>query len=87
MPVDPKYAKGEVTGSYLTGSWHNQQHLTLASTEAAQSYTIWTVLWPERTGSVPPALNAVWTLGALVISRPDGKTDRLRLDDHSLALE
>ena len=87
VPVDPKYAKGEVTGSYLTGSWHNQQHLTLASTEAAQSYTIWTVLWPERTGSVPPALNAVWTLGALVISRPDGKTDRLRLDDHSLALE
>lgn len=86
VPVDPKYASGEITGSYLTGKWHNQQHLTLESTGTASSYTVWTVLWPERQGTAPAAIQAAWQAGALVITRPDGRTDRLALNDSSLTL-
>ena len=86
VPVDTKYAKGEVTGSYLTGTWHNQQHLTLTSTTAAASYTIWTVLWPERSGTAPVALRSEWQAGALVVTRPDGRTDTLTLTDDSIDL-
>jgi hypothetical protein len=86
VPVDPKYARGEVSGAYLTGTWHNQQHLTLESTEPAESFTVWTVLWPERTGAAPAAVKAEWRLGALVIARPDGKTDTLTLTHDSITL-
>lgn len=86
VPVDPKYSGGEVKGSYLTGEWHNQQHLTLESTGAAESYTIWTVLWPERDGSAPAPLKAEWQLGAFVITRPNGRTDTLTLTADSISL-
>jgi hypothetical protein len=86
VPVDPKYATGEVTGAHLTGKWHNQQHLTLESQEAAESHTVWTVLWPERNGTAPVALKAEWQLGAFVITRPDGKTDTLTLTHDSINL-
>ncbi len=86
VPVDPKYAKGEVTGSYLTGKWHNQQHLTLESAGTAESYTVWTVLWPERNGTAPVTLKAEWQQGALVITRPDGKTDTLTLTHDTINL-
>ncbi len=86
VPVDPKYATGEVTGAYLTGKWHNQQHLTLESAGTAASYTVWTVLWPERNGTAPAALKAEWQLGAFVITRPDGKTDTLTLTHDSINL-
>jgi hypothetical protein len=48
VPVDAKYAKGEITGSYLTGKWHNQSHLTLESTEPAPDFTVYAVLFPYR---------------------------------------
>jgi hypothetical protein len=86
VPVDPKYASGEVTGAYLTGKWHNQQHLSLESTGSAESYTVWTVLWPERNGTAPAALKAEWQLGAFVITRPDGQTDTLTLTHDSINL-
>lgn len=86
VPVDPKYAKGEVTGSYLTGKWHNQQHLTLESSGSATNYTVWTVLWPERNGAAPVALKAEWQSGAFVITRPDGQTDTLTLTHDSINL-
>jgi hypothetical protein len=86
VPVDPKYAKGEVTGSYLTGNWHNQQHLSLESASPASSYTVWTVLWPERGGQAPAAVKAEWRLGAFVITRPDGKTDTLTLTHDAIEL-
>jgi hypothetical protein len=86
VPVDPKYSKGEVTGAHLTGTWHNQQHLTLESTHSAESHTVWTVLWPERAGTAPAALKADWRPGVLVITRPDGKTDTLSLTHDSITL-
>jgi hypothetical protein len=86
VPVDPKYAKGEITGAYLTGTWHNQQHLTLESTNSAESHTVWTVLWPEREGTAPAAVKASCRLGTLHISRPDGKTDQLTFTHDSIIL-
>jgi hypothetical protein len=86
VPVDPKYAEGEITGSYLTGKWQNQQHLTLESNEPAASFTIWTVLWPERDGTAPVAIEAEWKSSSLVITRPDGRIDSLTLTDDTIAL-
>jgi hypothetical protein len=86
VPVDPKYATGEVTGSYLTGKWHNQQHLTLESTASARSFTLWSVLWPERSGTAPVSLQVENRGDALVVTRPDGKTDTLHLTDETIVL-
>lgn len=85
VPVDPKYAKGEITGSYLTGKWHNQQHLTLETTTAANEFTLYSVLWPER-GAVPALIEAKLNGPTLTITRPDGKTDILTLTDDALTL-
>lgn len=85
VPVDPKYARGEVTGAYLTGSWHDHQHLTVESTTAATEFTVYSVLWPER-GPNPVAISARLNSGALTIIRPDGKTDTLTLTDDTIAL-
>ena len=92
VPVDPKYATGEVTGPYLTGKWHNHSHLTLESTAPAAAFTVYAVLYPERTkgadgtrvGAMP--LQARVEGDALVIARPDGRTDTLVLTDTSLSL-
>jgi hypothetical protein len=87
VPVDPKYASGAITGSYLSGKWTPQQHLTLESNESAAEFTLYSVLWPER-GATPAKLAA--TLAAddtLTIPRPDGKTDRVQVTDTSLTLK
>src|SRR5436190_583877 len=31
VPVDPKYVKAEDDSSYITGTWHEQAHLTVES--------------------------------------------------------
>jgi hypothetical protein len=86
VPVDPKYAKGEVGGTYLTGKWSPQQHLTLESNESAAEFAIYMVLWPER-GAMPATLTATLAAdGTLTIPRPDGKTDHLNLTDDTLTL-
>ena len=88
VPVDAKYLTGEAGSSYVTGKWSNQSHLTVESTEAAKSFTVFAVLWPERGANKSVALSA--TLGAdgeLTVVRPDGKTDRVNLTDDALKLE
>ncbi len=86
VPVDPKYTKTDPANPYITGSWHDQAHLTVESAEAARDFTVFTVLWPER-GAKPTQANATLNAdGVLTIKRPDGKTDLVRLDDTSLSL-
>ncbi|MEO7598732.1 MAG: heparinase II/III family protein [Opitutus sp.] len=86
VPVDPKYAKGEAGGEYVTGNWSNQVHFTAESTEPAREFTVYAVMWPER-GTNAVALGAVPAAdGTLCIQRPDGKIDRIRLTDTSLEL-
>ncbi|HVM50868.1 MAG TPA: heparinase II/III family protein [Candidatus Acidoferrum sp.] len=88
VPVDRKYLTGEAGSSYVTGKWSNQDHLTAQSTEAANSFTVFAVLWPERgTNSAPALSSSLGSDGLLTIGRPDGKTDRIRLNDGGLALE
>jgi hypothetical protein len=80
VPVDPKYRSGEITGSYLTGRWDDQAHLTLESVEPAKSFDLYSVLWPERGTAATIAIEAKVVGSELVISRPDGVTDRIRLE-------
>jgi hypothetical protein len=86
LPVDSKYTSGEVSGAHLTGQWSNQAHLTVESTSPASSFTVWAVLWPERTGTAPASVRAEMKSGALVVTRPDGRTDTLALTDSSCDL-
>jgi hypothetical protein len=88
VPVDAKYLTGDAGSSYVTAKWSNQSHLTAESTEAAKSFTVFAVLWPERGTNKSAAISA--TLGAageLTVARPDGKTDRVNLTDDALKLQ
>ena len=87
VPVDPKYARAESGSPYITGTWHDQAHLTLESAAPARAFTVFSVLWPER-GPIPAAVEV--SAGAnrqLVVRRPDGTTDRITLDDTTLTVE
>jgi hypothetical protein len=79
--------EGEAGSSYVTGTWSNQDHLTVESAEPASEFTVYAVLWPDRISSAPAALQAVLNDGALHIARPDGKADVITLTDTSLKLE
>jgi hypothetical protein len=86
VPVDPKYTGGG-RSVYVTGSWHNQAHLTVETGMPVKELTLYTVLWPER-GTQPAALTA--SLGerkALTIKRPDGRTDVVTVTDGELVLK
>jgi hypothetical protein len=87
VPVDSKYSESENNSPYVTGTWHDQAHLTLESAEAAKDFTVFTVLWPER-GAQPAAVRATLARGnVLTIARPDGKTDMVTLTDSSLTVK
>ena len=85
VPVDPKYVEGEAGDSYVTGKWVDQEHLTVESAEPAKDFTVFAVLWPERSGLKP--VKAALNEGKLHITRPDGKTDIITLTDTSLELK
>ena len=88
VPVDAKYLTGEAGSSYVTGRWSNQSHLTAESTEAARSFTVFAVLWPERGTNKGVAISAkLGAGGKLIVVRPDGKTDHVNLTDDALKLE
>jgi hypothetical protein len=87
VPVDPKYTTGEAGSSYVTGKWSNQDHLTLESTKPATEFTVYAVLWPERSGTAPAPLKVALNEDVLRITRPDGKTDLITLTDASLELK
>lgn len=82
VPVDPKYTSGEAGASYVTAKWSNQSHLSLESAEAAKEFTVFAVLWPDRTAvsKLPVSLDAG---GTLVVTRPDGKRDSVRVRDET----
>jgi hypothetical protein len=86
IPVDPDYASGKTGSEYVTGSWHDQGHLTLESEQPAAEFTVYAVLWPER-GTTPRAAQATLDGEVLTVTRPDGKIDRVRLTDSALRLE
>ncbi len=83
VPVDSKYTDG-VGSAYITGTWHNQAHLSIETATSANDFTVYTVLWPER-GTAPTTPSAtVSAAGVLTIRRPDGKTDVVSVTDTAL---
>lgn len=80
VPVDTKYVSGEVGGEYVTGEWSDQSHLSVESVEAADDFTVFAVLWPDRVEgqTIEATLHDADTLRIL---RPDGKVDYVRLTD------
>lgn len=88
VAVDSKYVTpGEINYS-STGEWNLQQnHLTAVSAEAQNQHEVYAVLWPEKGGTAAAPLNAVLQDGVLVITRPDGRTDRVRITDKSFQIE
>lgn len=86
VPVDPKYVAGSSGASYVTGSWGDQAHLTVTSGAPASSYTVWAVLWPERTNAAPAAVRVALEKDTLTVTRPDGRVDRVVLTDQSLSV-
>jgi hypothetical protein len=92
VPVDPEYASGKVGSEYVTGSWHDQGHLTLESEQAATEFTVYAVLWPERIAARAEKVTVAQPRASLdgevlTVTRPDGKVDRIRLTDSALSLE
>jgi hypothetical protein len=86
VPVDQKYANGEVGGSYVTGKWSNQSHLVLESSEGAKDFIIYAVLWPERGTKAARVSARLGEDGLVEIERPDGKKDRIVLSDNKLVI-
>jgi hypothetical protein len=86
VPVDQKYANGEVGGSYVTGKWSNQSHLVLESSEGAKDFIIYAVLWPERGTKAARVSARLGEDGWAEIERPDGKKDRIVLSDNKLVI-
>ena len=86
VPVDPKYAAAAGGSPYVTGTWHNQAHLRLDSAAAAQEFTIYAVLWPDRAGR-PITGDAALEGDLLTVRRPDGKTDVMTISDEALTLK
>lgn len=85
VPVDPKYANS--TGSaYVTGTWHNQAHLTLESAEPAAEFTVFAVLWPERGARPVEPVTTLAPDGTITIRRPDGRTDTVTVGDQALSI-
>jgi hypothetical protein len=84
VPVDPKYLGGHP--DFSTRPWSNQSHFSAESPTPAASRQVWAVLWPEPQGEQPANLKARLDGDTLVVDRPDGKTDRLKLDGDLLEL-
>lgn len=88
VEVDPKYTTPGQINYSSTGEWNlKQNHLTATSKNAATEHIVYSVLWPAKDSAQPANLNAQLTDGVLVVTRPDGKTDRLRLTDKQLTIE
>jgi hypothetical protein len=88
VAVDPKYVTPGQINYPSSGEWNLQQYHLEARTPAAAEHLIYAVLWPEKGGTAPAALDtAVLGDGTLVVKRPDGRTDRLRFSADSLVLE
>lgn len=88
VPVDPAYAKGTAVNYTTTGGWDEQSHLFAEVDVARARHTLFAVLWPER-GSFPEKeiTIALADDGRLIVQRPDGRTDTVRLDDEHLTIE
>ncbi len=88
VPVDPAYAKGTAANYVTTGGWDEQSHLFADVAALRTRHLLYAVLWPERAGFPATKLSATLKPdGSLVVQRPDGRTDTIRLTDEHLSIE
>jgi hypothetical protein len=77
-PLDEKYR----------GTWPNQFHLTAASPQPAAEQTIYSVIWPWPGRDAGRPISAKLAPdGALVVTRPDGRTDTLSFGNGPVSLK
>lgn len=87
VPFDPKYKNGAQINYQSTAEWNDHQlHLTAESVEAAAEHVVFAVLWPEREGSAPAAIDVTREGDTITVKRPDGTTDTLTLSDDAMNL-
>ncbi|MCF3652038.1 heparinase II/III domain-containing protein [Synoicihabitans lomoniglobus] len=87
VPIDPRYRSKE-TYAWVTAEWRDHLNLTLESREAATTYTVFAVLWPEPELGGATALTArVDQQGRMVVDRPDGRTDTITLTDTTVSVK
>ncbi len=86
VAVDPRYVSGEANYTTTAGWNLKQNHLYAETSAASADHVIFAVLWPEKQGSAPAALQVDRAGDTLTIRRPDGRTDVLTLNDDSLDL-
>ena len=88
VPVDPAYAKGTAANYTTTGGWDEQSHLFADVDITRARHTLFAVLWPEREGFPEKEIAvALATDGSLIVQRPDGGTDVIRLTDELLSID
>ena len=86
-PVDPKYSQGNAAASYASAQkWGEQKHFSADSPKAAKEHILYAVLWPDP-GTPARPLDAVWKNGGLVITRPDGRTDTVKISDQAVSVQ
>lgn len=88
VPVDPAYATGTAANYLTTGKWDEQSHLFAEVDTPRQTHEVFAVLWPEREGFPAQPLTVTLTPEqTLIIQRPDGRTDTIRLSDQTLTID
>ena len=90
VEVDPKYRDLAFiqTQAYLREPAVDQAHFQANTAEDKEDHVIFAVLWPTREKTDATALQVrVIDRETLVIERPDGIVDRIRLNDKTLDLE
>jgi hypothetical protein len=78
VPVDTKY---EPQG------YANQSHLNATTAQSSKSHLIYAVLWPAREENGNPLNLELKSKRTLLISRPDGKQDRISFTDDDIRID
>lgn len=88
VPVDPAYANGTARNYHTTGRWDEQSHLFADVDRPRKDHLVYAVLWPERDGTPGSPLQSTLAAdGSLLVTRPDGRKDRLQFTTDGLTID
>lgn len=89
IPVDPKYADENHPDfpDYLVVPNVEQSHLAADSLKFSESFTINAVLWPTKDSADLEALTIVTEGDTMIVTRPDGKTDRITIQGDRIQID
>lgn len=89
IPVDPKYADENHPDFpyYLTEPNVEQSHLAADSITYCDEFVIDAVLWPTKDASELEALSIKTEGDTIIVTRPDGCTDRIVIHESSVQIQ